>query len=93
MSRLHTAACWSARLPTLAGQIEVRGLGIRRVAHEPVAVVGLVVELGTAAERLPEPAQQEAVIAGVRLPRLAVAAGVDPLLLLMAYIRTAQSIP
>jgi len=29
----------------------------------------------------------------VRLPRLAVAAGVDPLPLLMAYIRTAQAIP
>ena len=30
----------------LAGLIEVRGLGIRRVPHEPLAVVGLLVELG-----------------------------------------------
>ena len=38
----------------LAGLIEVRGLGIRRLAHEPVAVVGLVVDLaGPEAERLP----------------------------------------
>src|SRR5689334_6560796 len=30
----------------LAGMLEVRGLGIRHVAYEPLAVVGLVVELG-----------------------------------------------
>ena len=38
---------------TLAGLIEVRGLGIRRMPHEPLAMIGLVVELGQAeAERL-----------------------------------------
>ena len=31
---------------TLAGLIEIRGLGIRRVDYEPVAVLGLVVDLG-----------------------------------------------
>ena len=31
---------------TLAGLIEVRGLGIRRLPFEPVAAVGLVVDLG-----------------------------------------------
>jgi HPr kinase/phosphorylase len=76
----------------LAGQIEVRGLGIRRVTHEPVVVVGLVVELGAAdAERLPAPNQQQIVLAGVSLPRLAVAAGTDPLPLLVAALRTAPS--
>src|SRR5262245_4155139 len=30
---------------TLAGLIEVRGLGIRRIAYEPLAVVGLVIDL------------------------------------------------
>ena len=75
----------------LAGQIEVRGLGIRRVPHEPVGVVGLVVELGVAAERLPEP-NQEALVAGVRLPRLAVAAGMDPLPLLLAYFDTTPAV-
>ncbi|HEY1363439.1 MAG TPA: serine kinase [Xanthobacteraceae bacterium] len=64
--------------PVLAGLIEVRGLGIRRLDYEPVAAVGLVVDLGTAdAERLPEHA--ETVILGVRLPRLAVPADTDPL--------------
>ncbi len=63
---------------SLAGLVEVRGVGIRRLDHEPVAVVGLVVDLAAEdAERLPEPA--EAVILGVRLPRLAVAAGTEPL--------------
>ena len=65
--------------PALAGLIEVRGLGIRRVPHEPLAVVGLVVELGQPdAERLPEPAQRQAEIEGITLPRLAVAAGAGP---------------
>src|SRR5262245_54700927 len=39
--------------PQLAGMIEVRGSGIERVAHEPVAVVGLVVDLASAGERMP----------------------------------------
>ncbi len=44
----------------IAGLIEVRGLGIRRLAYEPVAVVGLVVDLAVAdAERLPAAADQE----------------------------------
>jgi HPr kinase/phosphorylase len=75
----------------LEGQIEVRGLGIRLMAHEPLAVVGLLVELGAAAERLPEAEQQEGLLLGVRLPRLAVAAGVDPLPLLMAHFWTDRS--
>jgi serine kinase of HPr protein (carbohydrate metabolism regulator) len=44
-----------ARPPAaLAGLIEVRGVGIRRVEYEPAAVVGLVVDLAAEdAERLP----------------------------------------
>ncbi len=61
----------------LAGLIEVRGVGIRRVAHEPVAVVGAVADLAAAdAERMaPEPGT--ATVCGVALPRLAVAADGD----------------
>jgi serine kinase of HPr protein (carbohydrate metabolism regulator) len=63
----------------LAGLIEVRGLGLRRVPFEPVAVVGLVVDLAAAdAQRLPEPSAAEAEIEGIRLPRLAFGAGSDP---------------
>ena len=73
----------------LAGLIEVHGLGIRRVSHEPLAVAGLLVELGAAdAARLPDKASQHAEIEGLILPRLAVAAGVDPLPLVLAYLQT-----
>ena len=73
----------------LAGQIEVRGVGIRRMEHEPVAVVGLVVDLDASdAERLPEANQREIVLNQVPLPRLAVAAGVDALPLLLACLKT-----
>ena len=79
---------------TLAGQIEVRGLGIRRIAYEPVAVVGLVVELGLpTVERLPEPQQGLCTLAGVRLPRLAVAAGTDPVPMLLAYLTSRPDDP
>jgi HPr kinase/phosphorylase len=71
---------------TLAGLIELRGLGIRQLEHEPAAVVGLVVDLAAEdAERLP--AASEATIAGVRLPRLAVPTGVDPLPGVLALVR------
>ena len=35
----------------LAGLIEVRGLGVRRVAYEPVAVAGLVIDLARGGQR------------------------------------------
>jgi HPr kinase/phosphorylase len=72
----------------LAGLIEIRGLGLRRVSYEPLAVVGLLVELGQAeAERLPDPARQQAEIAGITLPRLTIAADADPLPLLLAKLQ------
>jgi HPr kinase/phosphorylase len=85
--RVHLEPCHGRLLArpaqALAGMIEMRGIGIRQLAHEPVAVVGLVVDLAADdAERLP--AASEAVISGVRLPRLAVAAGVEPLPLVLA---------
>ena len=59
----------------LAGLIEMRGIGIVRMPHEPAAVVGLVVDLGADAGRLPEPEGRQTEIEGVMLPRLAVAEG------------------
>ena len=76
----------------LNGLIEIRGVGIRRVAYEPVALVGLVVDLAAAdAARLP--AREAAVtdIAGIALPRLAVAPGTDPFPPLYAALRTEDS--
>jgi HPr kinase/phosphorylase len=71
----------------LAGLIEIRGVGIRKLPYEPSAVVGLVVDLAAAdAERLPDTERQYAVIAGVTLPRLAVAAGHEALPAVLALL-------
>jgi HPr kinase/phosphorylase len=77
--------------PVLAGLIEVRGLGIRRMTYEPLAVVGLLVDLAAAdAGRMPEPAAQRCEIEGTTLPRLAVAVGQPPLPLVLSYLRTCE---
>ena len=73
----------------LAGMIEIHGLGIRRVAFEPMAVIGLVVDLAaTDAGRYPEPEAAKSTISGITLPRLAVAAGMGALPLVLATLRT-----
>ncbi len=61
-----------ARAPdAIAGKIEVRGLGIRNMPHEPLALVSLVVDLGAVdAARMPEQASEETGLAGVKLSRL-----------------------
>jgi serine kinase of HPr protein (carbohydrate metabolism regulator) len=71
----------------LAGLIEVRGLGIRRFPYEEMAVVSMVVDLAVApAQRLPDGPEAEAVIEGIRLPRLAVAPGGDAFPLILAAL-------
>lgn len=77
-----------ARPPAaLAGLLEVRGLGIRRLPHEPIAVVSWVVDLGEAAPpRLPDTAAAHADVAGVALRRLAVPPGCDPVPLVLAAV-------
>jgi serine kinase of HPr protein (carbohydrate metabolism regulator) len=89
--RLHLEAHHGRLLvraaPALAGLLEVRGLGIRRLDYEPMAVVGLVVDLAAAdAERLP--AAGTTMISGVELPRLGVAAGASPLPAVLAALRS-----
>ena len=63
----------------LAGLLEIRGTGIVRVPFEPAAVVGLVIELGQPADRMPAAESRKAVFEGVALPRLAVPPDADPL--------------
>jgi len=75
----------------LAGLVEVRGLGIRRVPFEPLAVVGLVVDLAADAERLPAPSSAVAELAGIVLPRLGVAPSQDPFQLLITALQTPDS--
>jgi serine kinase of HPr protein (carbohydrate metabolism regulator) len=73
--------------PALAGLIEVRGLGLRRLPYEPAAVVGLVVDLADpGAERMPQGLAATTTIAGVTLPRLGLPAGADALPVVMAAL-------
>lgn len=80
--------------PELAGLLEVRGLGIRRVAYEPMAVVTLVCDLADQhAQRMPDGSDSTTVIEGITLPRLSVPAGVDPLLIVAAALETERDAP
>lgn len=54
--------------PRLAGQIEVRNLGICTIAHQDVATIALVVRLDGTPERLP--AEETEIVQGIVLPRL-----------------------
>jgi len=58
----------------IKGRIEIRGLGIRAVDYEPLALVMLVVDLDAPdAARMPEDASRRTEISGVKLSRLPVA--------------------
>jgi HPr kinase/phosphorylase len=74
--------------PSLAGLIELRGVGILRREFEPGAVIGLVVDLDAVdAQRLPDEPTIE--VNGVQLPRLAVASGAAALPTVLALIISA----
>jgi HPr kinase/phosphorylase len=73
----------------LAGLIEIRGLGIRRIDHVGEARVGLVVDLAAAdAERLPPADSLSTRINGVLIPRIPVEMGYQPLPLIVAALTT-----
>jgi HPr kinase/phosphorylase len=83
--------CHSGRLlarpaQALEGMVEIHGLGIRRIEFEPVAVVGLVVDLA-AADATRTPSTDSITIDGITLPRLGVAAETAPLPLVLAALR------
>jgi HPr kinase/phosphorylase len=72
----------------IAGLLELRGEGIVRVPYEPMAIIGLVVDLASDdAGRMPEAASTRAELLGVRLPRLPVAKGADPLPLVLERLK------
>lgn len=55
---------------TIAGRIEVRGIGIVTLPHHDDVPVALAVELGAESERLPDP--RTADFAGVAVPAVAI---------------------
>lgn len=76
----------------LAGLLEVHGLGIRRLSYEPVAVVGLVIDLAAAdAARHPDPAAARTTVGGIKLPRLAVSAASAALPQVLAHLKTSPA--
>jgi HPr kinase/phosphorylase len=89
--RVHVESCSGrllARPPqALAGLIEIHGLGIRRVEFEALAVVVMVVDLA-AGDASRHPDALSTAVAGVTLPRLAVAAGMPALPMVLAALRT-----
>jgi HPr kinase/phosphorylase len=75
---------------TIRGMIEMRGLGVRRVDCETLALVGFIVDLDAAdGARLPEARSGETEILGVKVPRLAVAAGEAAFPLIIARLSSA----
>ncbi|MFO1110786.1 MAG: HPr kinase/phosphatase C-terminal domain-containing protein [Bradyrhizobium sp.] len=73
----------------LAGLIEIRGLGIRRIKHVGEATVGLVVDLGAEdADRLPAAEALIIRINGVNIPRIPVDLRYAPLPLIVAALTT-----
>jgi HPr kinase/phosphorylase len=76
----------------LSGLIEIHGLGIRRLPFDAIAVVGWVVDLAASdAARLPAAEAATASIAEVKVTRLAVAAGMAPLPMVLAALRTSPA--
>ena len=76
-------------VPELEGMLEIRGLGIRRCDFTTEADVALVVDLAASdAERLPPPERLKTLISGVELPRIPVAAGENPLPLVLGFLLT-----
>jgi HPr kinase/phosphorylase len=74
----------------LAGLIEIRGLGIRRLPYEPLAAVGLVIDL--AAEDAARHAQSGTTkIDEINLPRLAVAPRQPALPMVLAFFASSPA--
>lgn len=86
---IRNDCAWVRSVPELEGMIEIRGLGIRRCAFALEAPVALVVDLAASdAARMPPPERLKTLISGIELPRIPVAAGDNPLPLVLGFLST-----
>jgi HPr kinase/phosphorylase len=84
---------WVRPAMELAGLMEIRGLGVRRLDFADEAPVGLVVDLAADdAERLPPPEALETTLYGVKLPRIPVGGVFAPLPLVVAFLITTSGL-
>ena len=94
--RVYLAAATGALIvrpaPNLAGLLEVRGLGIRRLPFAGEAEVGLVVDLDAEdADRMPRTQALEIEINGIKLPRIPVGKDFSALPLVIAALTTPRA--
>lgn len=76
----------------LAGLIEIRNLGIRRLPYEPIAVASVIVDLSAAdAARYPKEGTTTATLAGITLPRLVIPPATQPMPIVLAFLTTAKA--
>ena len=74
-------ASWNGRLvasavPSIAGKIEARGLGVLTLPYEKAAIIRLVVDcLTEEGPRLPVSADRAITISGIQLPRIGAQVG------------------
>jgi hypothetical protein len=83
----HGARLVARPHPAIAGRMELRGEDVIGVAHEPAAVIGLVVDLGVVGDRLPAPEAVNTELCGVRLGRMAAETAEQALDLVFSRLR------
>lgn len=75
--------------PELAGLMEVRGLGIRRIPHRPSVALRHVVDLmAPDAARMPEPGAVREVLQGIEISRIALPATASAALIIACILTT-----
>ncbi|MCL2714701.1 MAG: serine kinase [Alphaproteobacteria bacterium] len=81
-----------AAVESIAGRIEIRGLGIRRCAHVGAGKLGLVVDLAAPdGARMPSAAALKVRILGVTVPRIPVMTDFPALSLVIAALTTEEA--
>lgn len=92
--RARNGALFAAPADSLAGLIEIRGLGIRRLPFAAEAPVAMVVDLAAVdGARLPANESLLIEMNGIKMPRIPVAAGMSGYPLVLAAFNTEPVAP